>query len=102
MPSRITSAMPPTSVATMGRPSASASISATGNPSHCEASVKMSHAPITRTASSRNPVRITFSVKIHRIAEFAGLGFLRSLTDGDEPHRHLTVGEQPAACNRFG
>ena len=29
------------------------------------------------------------------VAELAGLGLLRALADGDEPHRHLTVGEQP-------
>ena len=41
------SAIPPTAVATIGRPSAAASITATGRPSHADASTKTSHAAMT-------------------------------------------------------
>ena len=51
-----TSLMPPTSVATTGRPSVSASSIAIGSPSWCDARQKTSNADITRTASARYPV----------------------------------------------
>ena len=52
-PSVTISATPPTSVATTGRPSASASISAIGSPSWWDARQNMSKADMTRTASGR-------------------------------------------------
>ncbi len=45
--------MPPTSVSTHGRPSAVASINATGSPSHFEAITNTSAAANTSTASAR-------------------------------------------------
>ena len=53
VPSSMASASPPTRVATTGTPAASASMTATGMPSWCEASTNRSAAAVRRGASGR-------------------------------------------------
>ena len=55
------SAMPPTAVATIGKPSVAASIAATGSPSQADASTKTSQAAMTARASGRKPASTTWS-----------------------------------------
>ncbi len=98
-----TSAIPPTLVATIGRPSASASMTATGRPSYFDASVNTSNAAITRAASRGSPVRM------HRVARArARRAAPRSrASSGPWPTATIRTGTSPspqasAARSRFG
>ena len=94
------SAMPPTAVATIGRPRAAASIAATGRPSQADASTKTSQAAMTARASGRKPASTTWSRESELVTEGRDLALQRSLADGDQAVRNASIDESPGRAEQ--
>ena len=78
--------MPPTAVATTGKPAAMASMTASGIPSKREGSTKRSAAPSRSGTSSRWPRNVTLGRDAERVRLGADRGFERPRANQPEAH----------------